>query len=307
MRTCRSDCFALAASWLLFASAAPALAAADSVALHPLIIVGGESAEAELHSAFTTEAAKLSIELVDSELVRSFLKAQRNASCVGDDGCLAELAKKCAASRALLITVSPYSTKIVVSGRLVSARGGVLRSLSSREYAKAKGKSLTDSVQLAFREFLAELEVTAVELNPLGSSGGAVVVPPAGDETPTPPATPPAPGTPLLRMVSYGALGLGGAALLGSGAVALTAQGDRSELESRLDAGKNLASGTGADAELQRGLRMKSGLATGLLVGGGVALAAGAAVYFLAPEGTPVSVSAGADPSGASVSLAGRF
>ena len=193
----------------------------EPIALNPLVVVGGESAEPELHSAFTTEVARLSVELVDSEQVRAFLASQRNSSCVGDDGCLAALAKKTGASRSVLVSVSPYSAKIVLSGRVVSASGALLRQLSSKEYPKSKGRSLADSVQQVLGAFLAELDMDATELTPLARSAD----PEHSSPTPEPPS--PRPAAASLRWVSYLAVGVGAAALAGAGATVAIAQGER--------------------------------------------------------------------------------
>ena len=59
-------------------------------------------------------------------------------------------------------------------------------------------------------------------------------------------------------------------------------------------------------AALQRSLQTQGGIATGLLVGGGVAVALGTAWFFLLPD-APASVSLSADGAGAAVHLSGRF
>lgn len=114
-----------------------------------------------------------------------------------------------------------------------------------------------------------------------------------------------------LRVASYVALGAGVAALGGAGVVRFMAQKDLDALEERRVAnnGRLTTSDTQA-VGLRNSLAQKGNLLTGLLVGGGAAVATGAVLYLLSPSsGAPPSVAVGlaTDGDGASATLSGSF
>ncbi len=271
----------------------------ELVAAHPLVIVGGEQADEALHTAFAAEVARLNVDLVDSEQVRAFLKTQRNESCVGDDRCLAELARATRASRALLVTILPHAPRVIVSGKIVLPAGRVLKVLSGREYPR--GKDHLESAKQAMRKFLAELDPAQVELAPLESPKEpepqlAVVAPP--------PSTV-APGAPSLRTASYVALGVGGAALLASAAVAVSAQSEVQQTQQMLGPnGGILAEKLDEGLERHRSLERKSAMATALLVASGASAAAAGVLYYLS---LPTSPALALGPGGGAVAVRGTF
>ncbi|WP_240359263.1 PEGA domain-containing protein [Pyxidicoccus trucidator] len=141
-----------------------------------------------------------------------------------------------------------------------------------------------------------------------GSQGGMDLSAPnrlsEGEETAGAPGS-----TSGLRVASYVALGVGAAALGGAGVVRLMAQKDLNELEARLDNGRILSSDREA-LVLRDSLAQKGNVLTGLLVGGGAAVATGAVLFLLSPSSTtppPVSVGIAADGDGASATLSGSF
>ncbi|WP_241758908.1 PEGA domain-containing protein [Pyxidicoccus parkwayensis] len=112
-----------------------------------------------------------------------------------------------------------------------------------------------------------------------------------------------------LRTASYVALGVGVAALGGAGVVRLMAQKDLDALEKRLNNGRILSTDKESLA-LRDSLAQKGNVLTGLLVGGGAAVATGAVLYLLSPSSTtppPVSVGVALDGEGASAMLSGSF
>ncbi|MFP2927368.1 PEGA domain-containing protein [Pyxidicoccus sp. 3LG] len=112
-----------------------------------------------------------------------------------------------------------------------------------------------------------------------------------------------------LRVASYVALGAGVAALGGAGVVRLMAQKDLDALEKRLDNGRILSTDKQA-LVLRDSLAQKGNVLTGLLVGGGAAVATGAVLFLLSPSPAappPVSVGISTDGEGASATLSGSF
>jgi hypothetical protein len=112
-----------------------------------------------------------------------------------------------------------------------------------------------------------------------------------------------------LRVASYVALGAGAAALGGAGVVRLLAQKDLNALEARLDNGRILSSDKQA-LVLRDSLAQKGNVLTGLLVGGGAAVATGAVLFLLSPSSAtppPVSVGLSTDGEGASATVSGTF
>jgi hypothetical protein len=111
-----------------------------------------------------------------------------------------------------------------------------------------------------------------------------------------------------LRTTSYVVLGTGAAALGGAGLVRLMAQGDLEELRKREINGR--ISSTDQEAlRLRDSLESKNKLITGLLVGSGAALTAGAVLFFMSPSKAPPPVHMGvsAGPGGASAFISGSF
>ncbi|WP_246357460.1 PEGA domain-containing protein [Pyxidicoccus fallax] len=111
-----------------------------------------------------------------------------------------------------------------------------------------------------------------------------------------------------LRVASYVALGAGVAALGGAGVVRMLAQKDLDALEKRLVNGRILSTDKQA-LELRNSLSQKGNALTGLLIGGGAAVTAGAVLYLLSPSSAapPVSLGVAADGDGASATLSGTF
>ncbi|MCE9671743.1 PEGA domain-containing protein [Myxococcus stipitatus] len=115
--------------------------------------------------------------------------------------------------------------------------------------------------------------------------------------------------TPSLRVASYVLVGVGAATLGGAGIVRLLAQKDADALNKRLHDGRILSTDQEA-LKLRDSLVTKSNLLTGLLVGGGASVAAGAVLYLLSPDSPssrPVSVGVAMDGAGVATSVSGRF
>ncbi|RKH63470.1 PEGA domain-containing protein [Corallococcus llansteffanensis] len=113
-----------------------------------------------------------------------------------------------------------------------------------------------------------------------------------------------------LRVASYVALGAGVAALGGAGVVRLLAQKDLDGLEARRAANDGRLVSTDTEAVALRGaLVKKSGLMTGLLVGGGAAVVTGAVLFLVSSpaKAPPVTLGVVTDGTGAAAAVSGSF
>lgn len=293
----------------------PAALAAPSVALHPLIIVGGEGAETSPYSALLAPALERhGIHPVHPERVREFL-AKHDGQCQ-DLACLGALAKAAEADRVLVVSVAPYTPRAIVSARMVSASGLEVTSVAGHEYAKG-GHPSKVVLKEALDDFLSAFPFDAPEPKapePVHVAMQPKVAPHPDPAPVAPPITAPAPaitstqssGHPILRTASYVTAGLGVLALAGSATVALASRSDRARLEQMLDA-NGARPPTSEAAALDTELASRSRLTNLLLISGGAAVAAGAALFFLSrPTSAPtVALSVGPDGGGAFVS--GRF
>lgn len=264
----RSWGFAFAAAVLFAASAAGAPA---PLAVHPLVVVGAEEADrAAFEEAFDAVLAKLDVPLADGDRVRSCLQKTEARSCLESDACLGELARSTGASRALLVTVSPYSPKLVLTARLVSARGVLLRLFPSKEYSKNTRETVVDSFQLAAQEFTSELDLSEVAVGPVSAAPDAAL------EKGTP--------IPVGRKVGYGAVGL--AILLGgtAGGIAIASRGDSGRLLTQLNADASLPEDNPSAINLHKSLQRRSRTVSVLMLASGASLAAGVTLLVLFPE-----------------------
>ncbi|MBU8896701.1 PEGA domain-containing protein [Corallococcus sp. M34] len=123
--------------------------------------------------------------------------------------------------------------------------------------------------------------------------------------------TTPSPTASRMRGASYATLGVGVAALGGAGVVRWMAQKDLNALKERQRQNGGVLTSDDAEAvRLREGLVKKNQLLTGLLIGGGVTAAAGAALFLLAPTPgapPPLTVSLGADDTGGWATMSGAF
>lgn len=120
---------------------------------------------------------------------------------------------------------------------------------------------------------------------------------------------PGAPGVRPLRLASYVTLGVGVAALGAAGTLRLTAQPEYEALRQRLNEDGLVAAEDTQGQRLLQGLAQKNLLMSGLLIGSGVALATGTALFFLSAEQPQAALSVGVAPTpgGATATVAGHF
>ena len=152
-------CGALLAA--LVAWGAGAAAPRQLVAVHPLVVVEGTDKDVkEFQVLFDTAVGNLPILKADASAIRDFLGAKLLAGC-DDDLCLREMAQAVRADKTLLVTVSPYSPKVIVTAKVVAADGRVLATPEGASFdldkQVPKAKRRNEAVSRAFIEFLPTL------------------------------------------------------------------------------------------------------------------------------------------------------
>ena len=310
---------------LVFALASFSASAAEGpLALHPVIVVDATEADAKnFRHVFAEEVAKHKLEVIAEDRVATFL-ASHGGSCTTDEACLAELARSTGATRTLLVTLAPYSPKIVVSGKIVAATGAVRT--TTREFAKSG--ALAQAVRHAVRKFLDELDVdlTAPLVTSLTPEPVAAQPPPPQTQPVEPPAPVAAPAPSLVpspaaetakpveptgptsvwRIASYACLGVAAAAAVSAEVINATSGPDGVQLTSIMDPDLELPAGNTQAAALQRSLKQRSNIATGLVVTAIVTGVAGGSLYLFAPA-TKAQVGVVADGHGAGVTVGASF
>lgn len=291
---------------------------AASVAVHPLIVPGGQGDEAHLYGPLLMKAlAKRGIQPAAPEAVARFL--EKHPGCE-DEGCLGELARAAGVERALFVSVSPYIREPLFSAQLVSHNGVEVdtRTVSVLK----KGRRSQAVIEEGLETLISQVRFDAPE-------PPAPAHPPASSPTVAQPSSPPKPPTLTpnvtpsatalasalpapsqspsgLRIASYVTAGVGALALIGGATIALAARSDRARLEQMLDA-NGFRPPTAEAASLDQSLHSRSQLTNGLLIGGGAALVASGAMFFLSRPSTEPSVSVTAGPDGAAAFVAGHF
>lgn len=145
----------------------------------------------------------------------------------------------------------------------------------------------------------------------MAGSAWAQASPTSSDEGTAPPAVieqrPVAVGS-SLRTASFAAFGVGLFAGAAAAVVALSAQGDRSDLSARLVNG-NLPPDDEEALKLHRSLRDRGDLTTGLTVASALALGTGAFLFFASTRGEPAAVTfaPAVSAGGFGVALAATF
>ena len=314
--------------WVVLISV-PAIAGSpppgDDLVPHPLVVVGGSSEDAaRFGPQLDAELARRDIQVVGQRCARDFLSRRDGGSCAGDEGCLAELAKACGASRALYVTVYPYRPRMVLGGKLVRADGLVERSVSNVEVTRPQGRLRPEMIRPGIEKVLSEgLHVETLDLEPLAVASASADVPspaapvgaevvPAASQASVPPAAVEAPakaspGASGQRIAAYACLGAGAVALGVGTALYFSAKSDEDAYRATLDPDGQRPPTAAAAAE-QQSLRDKGTPMTLALVAGAALVAAGVTLWVLDPK-SPDSARVAVQPraGGGSVVVAGRF
>jgi len=299
------------------AVSAPAQAA--TVAVHPLLVPGGQGDEARLYGPLLLKVmAQRGIQPAQPEAVSHYL--EKHPSCE-DDACLAALARAAGADRALFVSVSPYIREPIFSAQLISRSGAEVdaRTVSILK----KGRHIDAVIKEGLETLIAQVKFDAPEpAAPVVTTTPGKIDPPAGPTKHAAVTAPPtslantaalAPASSLpsrptsgLRIASYVTAGAGVLALAGAATIALASRTDRAKLEQLSDASGNVPPTPEALA-LHDSLSSRSKLTNLLLIGGGAALVAGGAMFFLSRPSTEPVVSLAAGPGGAAAFIAGHF
>jgi hypothetical protein len=108
-----------------------AMAGAAEIAAHPLHIEAAPSGmtAGTLKRVFQEQVSRAMPEQTDIAEVERFLRQRGEASCWGDDGCIVALANAVRAKRVLLVSVVRTEPWIIMSARVLDARGAELRNI----------------------------------------------------------------------------------------------------------------------------------------------------------------------------------
>lgn len=305
---------------LLFALPATSLAEEVRLAIQPTV-VDGEEAELDGFNREIRASLGPQVALVDADVWMSALGSDP-ASCTESDACLRSAAKRSGATHVLHVTVAPYAPRVTVAARVLDREGGLARRARTVEVESRDTQRRGELARETLRKVLAGLELARLEVpegaGPVKRAGGGTVVGAQDPHTPPPvgpgtvvgaqdPVTssPAAQRFGVMRLLKYGAFGMGGVAAAGGVALALMAHQSASELEPmlvdrKLPAGNPTARELFARSEAQRTQAWIVGAV------GGALLATGA-VLSLMSEGEGPKVGAMANGSGAALSVSGSF
>jgi hypothetical protein len=302
------------------AGSAPPAAPATLVP-HPLVVVGGSSEDAaRFGPQLDAELARRDVQVVGQRCAREFLARREGGSCAGDEGCLAQLARTCGASRALYVTVYPYRPRMVFVGKLVRADGLLERSVSNVEVTRPQGRLRPEMIRPGIERVLSEgLHLETLDLEPLPVASSAPDVAVAGAAV-TPVTVPPAAAPATVqapmeaprkasgqRIAAYACLGAGAVALGVGTALFFSAKSDEDAYRATLDPDGQRPP-TAAAASAQESLRGKGTPVTLALVAGAALVAAGVTLWVLDPK-SPDAARVAVQPraGGGSLVVAGTF
>lgn len=269
-------------SSVLLLSAPVAALAATPLAVHPLVVAdGGDAEAAELAPIFEAEVAALHPSRADGERVGRFVA--ENGSCAAKpspEECLGRLARAVFAEHAVLVTITLFSPRLILTARMVRPDGSTA-SHSRSEFEKRAGER-DESVREAFRRFFAtDLRIPERAASPPGED----------------------PGRGWKRSAAVG-LGAGGAVLVAGGVYFLAQSGGAWQEVDALYPNGQLP--TAEQGERLRELKARAqGQQTvgAVLLGAGVAAAAGGAALLLLDRSGGESISLAPAPGGLGVFL----
>ena len=294
--------------WLSMLGSAAALAS-PRVAVHPLLVMGGDARALEQsRNDFTIEASRQPIEMVSSLQVNEVLAQQPGGTCLAHEGCLEKLCSETGASYALLATLVLDGPNFVLSARIVAADGTFVKTVEALSVEKDLLAPRAPQVQVALKKLFVQLDLSTLpalaehrnDARPSADPHAATVTP----EVKTQPAATVAAGPGLSRgrvagvVVAATAVVLAGAGL----AVGLWAKSEGDALAPHVHNGLLERDQVSAAAGVDQKIR----IASGLLIGAGVAAAASVALFAGSGEAnSKLTVTPLAD--GAWVGLAGHF
>jgi hypothetical protein len=279
----------------------------DRIALHPCVITGGKKASAsnDLEATCATAAIRESMNLVPSTEVRAFLEKERGscAKAKNRNACLGRLAAATQASRALYITLNPFTPKATRITGLVVDETGTKVEEKSLELPRIATQPPRDVVRFAVSQLLDQLDLAkapaqdtlSVPLTP-GAAPEPEPLPPVAAPSPAPaPATPAAP-VPAAPSVSsqqepprgrtwktpagIAGMAAGGAGLIASGVLIVSSNSKAKEFNDAFKNGLPSSEDTTRIAKLREDSKSQRRTAT-IAAGAGAALAVGGAILWL--------------------------
>ena len=258
-------------------------------ALHPLNVIEPKDASEtqRLQEVFLAQTGKAGLHTADPACVAEVLSRLERHSCEADEACLADLGTQCHAQRVLWVNVVPNRapTLFHLSGKIVRSDGlagsNALEADVARSSNKAKGSRMGEAIydfisRMAAMDFAPPTFLTSAA--PLADRpGGGAPALATSVEPVSVTLSQPGHGMEVAGLVVGG---VGVAALVTSGVVALLASSERSSLRNMLDAqGRRVP--TAEAQSLANSLNTKSAIATASLIGGGVLVAGGAALLLV--------------------------
>jgi len=246
------------------------MAGAAETVVHPLHIEAAPSGAtvSTLRQVFQEQVLKTVPEWTDFSEVERFLRHRGVTSCWGDDGCIVAMANAVRAKRVLLVSVVRTEPWIIMSARVLDARGTELRNIPITVYTPDADMSEGANFADGFAELFKTLNLSELV------------------QLPTAPKPAPAPASlSSTRIASYA---VGGLAVAGvATGITFTALyfRDHAAFKRELDE-LGVSPVEGADRALhlmQRCQEHKRYLLIGYSVGA-AALAASMTLYFLSPE-----------------------
>ena len=294
---------------VMLLAALPALAV-PRVVVHPLAVVADDArAIDESRSDFLGQAARQAIEMVSRAEVSDALE-HLGGTCLDHEGCLEKLCQSTGATYALLATLVLKGPNFVITAKVVDANGTLLKSIDMPPVPKDLLASRAPQVQAVFKTLFSLLELGGLpSVLPKKTAPVVVAQPPEVVTVPTeaPVVVPaePSTSTPPLRiagLVVGGAgivaaavgLGLAGSAASAAGGINTVKLGDKVFLTNP------------ADASRVGPINQQGTLATGILIGAGVAVAIGVVMAVLSTDSGP-RVAIAPMPDGAIVGISGDF
>jgi hypothetical protein len=273
----------------------------------------------ESRTDFIGQAARQPIEMVSRSEVADALQ-RLGGSCLDKGGCLEKLCAATGATYALFASLDLKGTKFVLKARVVAADGSEARVVSSLEIEKDLLSPRARQVQAAFKQLYTQLDLGSLPATLPQKPAPPVVVAPPPAAVVAPPPVAPAPvapplepiiveepprGTPPLRVAGWvvGVAGVLTAAVGGglAGWASLDARGiDTVQLSGKTFVVRE------TDVRRAAEINDRGDVAKGLLIGGGVAIAAAATMMILSIDSGPRLV-ATPIPGGAFVGATGEF
>jgi hypothetical protein len=273
---------------LLGASGFPGVAVADAarepvLAVHPLILVEPQEGQLERFQPILRKALiHTGVRLTEESVVSLALQRMDEADCLGRDACLARLAFESKADHALLVTAAPNAPNLVLSGRVVSREGRIIREIDARSLPRDRSVPVEQELERALNGLIEDLDPPS--LPPVAQSAAIAA---AMTNTASPTVMPPPPSTNVLRYVSYGVAGLAVASGVAGGLTWSSSAADASRLRERLDASGRIREGDTEALRLQEEIGRKDLTSQILLIGGGVALASAVTLFIVSTPDEP--------------------